>query len=119
MEVLAEPAIGGLARGLLAEAVQVGIAESAQLSDADVDTAMRLYLDYFGPTVGTSMLHDRLAGQPLETDAIYGTVVRLAGAHGIDAPLNRTMLALLDALQPIRPAQARQPQTTSAADAAG
>ncbi|GAB3402519.1 2-dehydropantoate 2-reductase [Flindersiella endophytica] len=103
MEVLAEPAIGGLARGLLTEAVRVGVAEGARLGEADVDVAMRLYLEYFGPAVGTSMLHDRLAGQPLETDAIYGTIVRLAGAYGIDTPLNRAMLALLDALTPPAP----------------
>ncbi len=44
------------------------------------------------------MLYDRLAGRPLEHEHITGAVVRLPERHGIAAPLNRAVLALLRAL---------------------
>jgi 2-dehydropantoate 2-reductase len=44
------------------------------------------------------MLYDRLAGRPLEYDAIYGAVVRAGARHGIPTPLSETMAALLAAM---------------------
>jgi 2-dehydropantoate 2-reductase len=43
------------------------------------------------------MLYDRLAGRPLEYEALSGAVVRAAERHGIDVPLNRALYALLSA----------------------
>ena len=54
--------------------------------------------DTLSPASGSSMLYDRLAGRPLEYDALTGAVVRMAGRHGIPVPLNCAMLALLEAL---------------------
>jgi 2-dehydropantoate 2-reductase len=36
---------------------------------------------------GTSMLYDRLAGRPLEHDAIYGAVVRVGARHQVPTPV--------------------------------
>jgi len=50
----------------------------------------------------SSMADDLARGRPTEIDAICGAVVRLAQAHGGDAPLNRRMVELLSARRPIR-----------------
>ena len=95
--VLRDPDIHDLARKLLDEAVAVGRAVGAQLTPEDarrvLDAQCRL-----DEGAGTSMLYDRLAGQPLEHEHITGAVVRTADRHGVDAPLNRAILALLRAL---------------------
>jgi 2-dehydropantoate 2-reductase len=75
----------------------VGLAAGARLNEKDFDAMVERY-DTVSPTSGSSMLYDRLAGQPLEYDALTGTVVRMAEQHGIPVPLNRAMLALLEAL---------------------
>ena len=49
---------------------------------------------------GTSMLEDRLAGRPTEHEEITGAVVRAAERHGVAAPLNQALLALLAAASP-------------------
>ncbi|TDQ45990.1 2-dehydropantoate 2-reductase [Actinorugispora endophytica] len=95
--VLQHPDVRELARGILTEAVAVGRAEGAKLLDTDVDQT----LDFFAampPYSGTSMLHDRMAGRSVEHDLITGALVRAAERHGIATPLNRTVLALLRAL---------------------
>lgn len=46
------------------------------------------------------MLDDRKSGRPTEHDLINGAVVRTAARHHQDAPLNRTVLALLEATSP-------------------
>jgi 2-dehydropantoate 2-reductase len=95
--VMADPGIEDLARGLLLEAVQVGRAEGARLSDEDVG-AVLAGTSRYGDRTGSSMLYDRLAGLPLEHQFLTGEVVRRAETHGIAVPLNAAILALLDAL---------------------
>jgi 2-dehydropantoate 2-reductase len=46
----------------------------------------------------SSMLQDVEAGRRTEIDAITGEIVRLARAHGVNAPVNRGLLALVRAL---------------------
>jgi 2-dehydropantoate 2-reductase len=48
---------------------------------------------------GNSMLADRRAGRPMEIDARNGVIVRLGRKHGIAAPMNSLMVALLEAAQ--------------------
>jgi 2-dehydropantoate 2-reductase len=86
-----------LARGLLLEGVAVGRAEGAALSDEDVARTLAFY-DALPPDTGSSMLFDRLAGRPLEHQGLTGAVVRAAGRHGLDVPLNHAVLALLEGL---------------------
>ena len=43
----------------------------------------------------SSMADDLALGRPTEVDAICGAVLRLAQAHGLQAPLNAALVALL------------------------
>ncbi len=95
--VMQEPGIAALARGLLLEAVAVGRAEGAQLSEEDVSATLA-GTGRFGDRTGSSMLYDRMAAQPLEHQHLTGEVVRRAERHHIPVPLNAALLALLDAL---------------------
>jgi 2-dehydropantoate 2-reductase len=95
--VMADPGIEELARGLLAEAVQVGQADGARLDSGDVAAALAR-TGHYGNRTGSSMLYDRLAGLPLEHQYLTGEVVRRAETHGIPVPLNAAILALLGAL---------------------
>jgi 2-dehydropantoate 2-reductase len=52
------------------------------------------------PEFRTSMLQDLLRGRRLEHDALNGAVVRAAGRAGVPVPVNRTLCALLDRLDP-------------------
>lgn len=97
IDVLRAPGIPELARGVLAEAVEVGRAEGAELSDADVDRVVD-GAGRYGEDTGSSMLYDRLAGRPLEHQYLTGEVVRRAAGQGIPVPLNSALLALVDAL---------------------
>lgn len=95
--VMREPSIRELAHGLFRETLAVGLAAGAKLTEQDFAAMVERY-DTLNPTSGSSMLYDRLAGRPLEYDALTGAVVRMADRQGIPAPLNRAMLALLEAL---------------------
>ena len=44
------------------------------------------------------MYFDRLAGRPLEIEALTGAIVSAGERHGIATPLNRTLLTLLRAV---------------------
>jgi 2-dehydropantoate 2-reductase len=44
------------------------------------------------------MYFDRLAGRPLEIEALNGAIVAAGERHGIPTPLNRALLALLRAV---------------------
>jgi 2-dehydropantoate 2-reductase len=99
--VMREPGIAELARGLLLEALQVGRAEGARLRDEDVESVLA-GTGRYGDRTGSSMLYDRLAGRPLEHQFLTGEVVRRGSDHGIPVPLNAAVLALLDAVNPVR-----------------
>ena len=96
IEVLHEPGMGALARGLVAECVAVARAEGVALPDAVADeTLARMLATPAG--AGNSMLYDRQAGRPLELDARNGVIVRLGARHGVATPLNAAVCALLSA----------------------
>ena len=97
IDVVTEPGIADLIRGILTEAMEVGRAEGADLSPKDVDRIIA-GMTRFGAETGSSMLYDRLAGRPLEHQYLTGEVVRRGAAHRIPTPLNSAVLALLDAL---------------------
>ncbi|MEU5847578.1 2-dehydropantoate 2-reductase [Saccharopolyspora shandongensis] len=102
LDVLREPDILDLSKGILAEAVDVARAEGARLTHADAEKVLSDYIEKFPPTNGTSMLYDRLAGLPTEHEHITGALVRAADEHGLPVPLNRTLLTLMRALRPMR-----------------
>lgn len=101
IDVMADPAIIGLATGLLHEAVATARAAGAELDSGDADGVLRLYRRYQADgTSGSSMFYDRLAGQPLEHEALTGALVAVAHRHGIAVPLNEALLALLRVIDP-------------------
>jgi 2-dehydropantoate 2-reductase len=90
--------VAALMRDIVRECVAVGRAEGAKLDDSIPDEivagARRAPRD-----AANSMLADRRAGRPMEYDARNGVIVRLGRRHGIAAPMNALMVALLEAAQ--------------------
>lgn len=97
---LAGTAVQDLGCTLVDECVRVAHAEGADLPD-DLSAQVVGRWHLIPPTVGSSMLYDRLAGRPLEHDAITGAVLRAAARHGIDTPATRWVHGLLDVLAPL------------------
>ena len=99
VDVMGDPGMAELGRGLLTEAVEVAQAEGARLGQADVDAiAARFATMGSGNAHGTSTLYDRLAGRRMEHEELNGAVVRAAKRHGIETPLNEVILTLMRAL---------------------
>jgi 2-dehydropantoate 2-reductase len=101
--VLRRPEVAELALRLMEECVAVAKAKGIDLPESlpqDEVTRMAALPD----NVGSSMLYDRLAGRPLEYDALNGAVVRAGELHGVPTPLNRAMVALLGAVSERREA---------------
>jgi 2-dehydropantoate 2-reductase len=90
--------VATLMRDLVRECVAVGRAEGAKLDDALPDEIVER-AKRGSKTSGNSMYADRLAGRPMEIDARNGVIVRLGRKHGIAAPMNALMVALLEAAQ--------------------
>ena len=95
--VLRRPDIKALCMDVLAEAIAVGRAEGAKLSDDDAKRTLDTLYTFAGE-LGTSMYFDRLAGGKLEIEALNGAIVTAGERHGIATPLNRALLALLRAV---------------------
>jgi 2-dehydropantoate 2-reductase len=103
--VLKEPArivhhdgVADIMRAIVRECVAVGRAEGAQLEDSMPDEIVAGARK--APRESTnSMLVDRLNGRPMEIDARNGVIVRLGRKHGIAAPMNALLVALLEAAQ--------------------
>jgi 2-dehydropantoate 2-reductase len=96
-EVLRRPDIRALCLAVLEEAVAVARADGAKVADDEPARVMATVYT-FPPEVGTSMYFDRLAGRPLEADALTGAIVATGRRLGIAAPLNGALLALLRAV---------------------
>jgi 2-dehydropantoate 2-reductase len=95
--VLRRPDVHDLCHAILEEAVAVARAEGAKLADDEPARAMATLFTFSGE-LGTSMYFDRLAGRPLEVEALTGAIVTAGERHGIATPLNRTLLVLLRAV---------------------
>lgn len=100
-DALLDPAAHDLVAGLAREVAATGAAEGAALGEDDVDALLAHY-GTMSPAQGTSMLYDRVGGRPLEVEYLTGAVVAAADRHGVDVPLNRTVLALLRLVRPGR-----------------
>ena len=68
--------------------------------DADAFLAA-LYEELLPPTARheSSTLQDLRAGRRTEIDALNGAVVRLAEAHGVEVPVNRSLVAMIRKLE--------------------
>jgi len=95
--VLRRPEIQELCRAILDEAVAAARADGVSLADDEPARAMATLFTFSGE-LGTSMYFDRLAGRPLEVEALTGAIVAAAARHGVAAPLNRALLTLLRAI---------------------
>jgi 2-dehydropantoate 2-reductase len=85
--------IEALCLALLQEAAAVGRADGAQLAADEPEQSMARLL-VIPPDSGSSMYFDRLAGRPLEIEALTGAVVAAGEKHGISTPFNRMLLTL-------------------------
>ena len=95
--ILRDEAMGRIARELVAECVAVGRMQGAHLEDDLPEQVLAMYRAQ-PPDSVNSLLADRLAGRPMETDARNGAIVRAGEKHGIPTPLNRMAVALLEAI---------------------
>jgi 2-dehydropantoate 2-reductase len=95
--VLRRPDIKALCLAVLGEAIAVGRAEGAKLADDEAARTLATLYTFAGE-LGTSMYFDRMAGHPLEHEALTGAIVAAGERHGIATPLNRALLALLRAI---------------------
>jgi len=95
--VLRRPEIQALCLVVLEEAIAVGRAEGAQLAADEAARTLETLFTFSGE-LGTSMYFDRLAGRPLEHEALTGAIATAGERHGIATPLNRALLALLRAI---------------------
>jgi 2-dehydropantoate 2-reductase len=93
-EVPAIPALADLYRRIAGEVAALAAAEGFALeedaAEAGLDFCARL-----APGVRASMAYDLAAGKRLEVDWLNGAVVRLGARHGLDAPANAAVAALL------------------------
>ena len=85
--------VKSLCLALLKEAAAVGRADGAQLA-ADEPARSMARLVAVPPDAGSSMYFDRLAGRPLEIEALTGAVVAAAERHHVPTPLIRMLLTL-------------------------
>ena len=96
VEVVHEPGMAELGRGIALECCAVARADGADLPDTVADEVLARVLATPAGS-GNSMYYDRRAGRPLELDARNGAIVRIGARHGIATPLNSAACALLAA----------------------
>jgi 2-dehydropantoate 2-reductase len=89
-----DPNARAVMRKLVLEAVAVGRAEGANLDDSIADEVVGIYQAQPGDSIN-SLHADRLAGRPMEIELRNGVIVRLGEKHGIAAPCNEMVVALL------------------------
>ncbi len=92
--VLRGDAFGQVAKDIVAECAAVARAEGARLDENVGQQVLDGYRAQPEDSIN-SLLADRLAGRPMEIDARNGVIVRKGQKHGIDTPLNRMIVALL------------------------
>lgn len=93
-EVRAHPETTALFRAAMEEVAMLGRALGVSLDPGVVERQWQLAATA-PDTLRASTAIDLAAGRPLETPWINGAVVRLSRAAGIEAPVNRTLAALL------------------------
>ena len=92
--------IQALCHTLLDEAIAVARADGAKLAADEAEQAMGRLLAV-PADAGSSMYFDRIAGRPLEIDALTGAVVEAGERYKIATPLNRMLLTLARAAREV------------------
>jgi 2-dehydropantoate 2-reductase len=95
--VFRDEAIGCATVEVVRECAAVGRAIGAVLDEDLPEKVLAQYRKY-PPDSVNSLLADRLAGRPMETDARIGAIVRYGQQHNVPTPRNSLLLALLEAL---------------------
>lgn len=90
-------AVGQATLEVVQECAAVGRAVGAILDEDLPRKVLAQYRNYPIDSVN-SLLADRLAGRPMETDARIGAIVRFGRQHNITTPLNGLLLSLLEAI---------------------
>jgi 2-dehydropantoate 2-reductase len=101
-EVFASPEGARLAEAIGGEVIAVAAAQGIPV-DPGLPALVAGVLAASPPGSGTSMLYDRLAGRRLESDAIYGAVVRAGTTHGVATPVCSLMADLCALAGPVTP----------------
>jgi 2-dehydropantoate 2-reductase len=93
-ELMANPETWDVALGCTAEAYRLGLAMGVEFPFED---PLRYVTEFAGtiPNSSPSMRLDQLAGRRSEVDVINGQVVTLSREHGLSAPYNETLCAVL------------------------
>jgi len=94
VHIVARPELRGLALALVDECIAVARAEGARIDPAEGVAVVDGYAGV-DPNIGSSMLYDRMAGRPMEWDALCGAVVRFGARHGIPTPMTEAIDGLL------------------------
>ncbi|WP_239334213.1 2-dehydropantoate 2-reductase [Frankia sp. CiP3] len=97
LEVLRRDDMARLAVTIMREAVAVAHADGAAIADELPELIIERLRDQPAGS-GTSMLYDRLAGRPLEHEALIGAVVRIGAEHGVPTVVSAHILPLLAAI---------------------
>jgi len=84
-------------RGAMEETVVVAQAEGVMIGESDIQNHIDVTLQ-MGP-VKTSMWQDIEAGHLTEVDFINGVVMRRGEVHGLPAPVNRMLTALIHTIE--------------------
>jgi 2-dehydropantoate 2-reductase len=101
VSVLADPAAADLVRALVTEGVAVAVADGASFGPDEAEDMAGYFIEEWATrTSGSSMYYDRVAGRPLEHEALTGALVEVAARHGVAVPHHETVLALLRLLDP-------------------
>ena len=79
---------------ILKETMKVAKADGAIFNDGYIEEMLQK-LDNYSPNKGSSMLTDRLNGNPIEINAKNGIISKMGKKHNIRTPLNDTLVTLL------------------------
>ena len=93
-DIRASAELTGLFQGVMAETAALARAMKIRISD-HVTCDMWAFVQGLPEAMRASTAIDLEQGNPLEIDYISGAVARLSAAAGLDAPLNRTLHAVL------------------------
>jgi 2-dehydropantoate 2-reductase len=93
--VLQDQALGQIVLDIIAEVIAVGRAEGAKL-DGDLGPQILSRFRSAPPDSINSITADRLAARPMEVEARNGVIVRKGLLHGIETPVNKMIVALLN-----------------------
>jgi len=95
--VFRDEAIGEATLEVVGECAAIGRAVGAILDEDLPQKVLTQYRNYPIDSVN-SLLADRLAGRPMETDARIGAIVRYGRQRNIPTPRNSLLLSLLEAI---------------------